>query len=127
MQGTWTVYENAQPVGICTAAEEGLYCRLDCRCRPAGTGLSDLILTCGTEQRALGILAPENGAFTLHTRVAARRLPAGEPEFSLRPRGCGSWYPLKKGGKVSCLQLLERAVFRRRNGSPGLEIRQENG
>lgn len=129
MEGTWTIYQDGQAVGTGRIRREGLYLCFDCRCQPKTKDLTEVHLQLGTQSLNLGVLVPEGGAFVLRTRVAARRLPQGQPELMLIPRQDRQekWTPLVPGMRVSCLPELENARFVRRGGTPGLVFENSSG
>lgn len=119
MEGTWKIYQGDQAVGVCTVAREGLYYRITARCEGL-TGRYRLFW--GEED--LGLLVPEQGALTMQTRRSSKHFPAGEPHFSLKKKQeKGRFVPLSPKEPFSYLQELERAVFTRRDGQPGLLLR----
>ena len=129
MEGTWNIYQEGRTVGECRGRTEGLYCCFDCICHPASRAVAVLYLRTEEDEYRLGIPVPEGDGFRLRTRVAARKLPAGEPGFFLETGESRPpvWVTLRPGEKLCCLSRLEQARFVRRNQVPGLEFPRETG
>lgn len=81
MNGSFEVKKNGQVIGTAELRQQGLYCHVRCRCRLEGTGMQRLSLGVGKRVIDLGILVPMSGEFGMDTRIAAKRIPEGTPEF----------------------------------------------
>lgn len=69
------VYEQGRAAGTLTITREGLYHRIEAVCRPRQTCILRLYVWNGAQCRCLGVLCPEDGAFTLRKRRSAAELP----------------------------------------------------
>lgn len=81
MNGSFEVKKNGKVIGTAEIGQQGLYCHIRCRCRLEGTGMQRLSMAVGKRVIDLGILVPMSGEFGMDTRIAAKRLPEGIPEF----------------------------------------------
>lgn len=81
MNGSFEVKKNGQVIGTAELRQQGLYCHVRCRCCLEGTGMQRLSLGVGKRVIDLGILVPMSGEFGMDTRIAAKRIPEGTPEF----------------------------------------------
>ena len=86
MDGCYEVRFGNQTMGTAEIRRQGLYYRISCICRLSGDVVCRLRVTCGNTYQDLGILVPVDGGFGLVTRIPAKRLGAGMPEFTLIPK-----------------------------------------
>ena len=123
MEGTWKVYLDGQVVGSCALEHRGLYCEIACRCSHVAEGICRLMLHCGEEELDLGVLIPGSGGFVLERRIPVKRLPKGQPRFSVvaqQRREEGTFVPVHMGEAFEYLSKLENARLARRDGEVGL-------
>ncbi len=81
----------AGQVGVVRLEREGLYCRVQAKCRDLGPGVHRLWGIYGTESRPLGVFCPEDGDLALERRLSARQL--GSPEAFVAGRALRGWRP----------------------------------
>lgn len=86
MDGSYEVHFGKRTVGNVTVQRQGLYYRFSCVCELSGDVLCRLQVTCGSTHLDLGILVPVGKGFGLDTRVPAKQLRHGKPEFTLVPK-----------------------------------------
>lgn len=86
MEGTYEVTSAGQAVGTVMVSRQGLYCHFACRCHLTGEIMFRLILKQEGQSYDLGILIPRDGCFGLDTRLAAKTLGEGIPQFFLKPK-----------------------------------------
>lgn len=86
MDGNYDVIRDGKVIGVAVLQRQGLYFRIRCRCRLEGSAVQRLTLCVGDWETDLGVLVPMAGEFGLDTRIVAKRLPSGEPEFLVGKR-----------------------------------------
>lgn len=114
MDGRYDVTWNGQTVGTVEVKQEGLYCRITCRCRMVDTQIHRLY----ADGENIGVLAPKNGELMLEAKVAAKRMKSG-CTFSLDEKQ-GNFIPIRPGEKFPCLDKLRHGGLIISNGEPGL-------
>lgn len=129
MEGTWDVFCNGERAGTCTVEAQGLYSRFRCRCVLPDGQIRCLVMRIGTFEQNLGVLAPAEGeTFSVETRLASARIPAGEPAFGVRLRReklAGQYTPVCPEEPYAYLARLGEAYLVRRDGKPGLMLPRE--
>lgn len=118
-----------QPIGRATVERDGLYYRFDCRCSLSGEVMYRLTARCGEKTESLGIPVPQNGAFTLRTRIPAKRLGEGEIRLLAVPKHDaleGKFIPLSPEEPFRYLQRLQNAFLQTRDGKVGVVIRDSH-
>lgn len=103
-------------VGQVEVKQEGLYCRLSCRCRVADGQIHRLYA--GGEK--IGVLIPDGGELVLETKVAVKRLKEG-CTFSL-DENRGQFIPIRSGEAFDHLGKLRLAKLSFRDGKPGVYL-----
>lgn len=125
MTECYDVFLGHQTVGKVYADRQGLYYRFRCRCHVAGGTICALAVRCADAQIHLGIPVPAGDAFTLETRIAAKRFPEGEFRFVLLPRHGelkGKFIPLSPQEPFAYISKLKDAYLEKRDGSIGIVI-----
>lgn len=129
MEGKYDVTLNGSTVGQVQVIREGLYYRFVCRC-----SLSDdvckLMVSTGNRQEKLGILVPSEDGFQLETKLPAKRLGEGKPEFFVvpnRPVLSGKFVPIYPEEPFSYIEKLKDAYLSRQNGQLGIFIQEKAG
>lgn len=126
MEGKYDVFLDGRAVGQARVERQGLYYRVFCRCGLAPGEICRVTAVCGGKSHDLGILAPENGAFTRTARVPVRRLGEGTLLFRAErahpAAPSGRFYPVRPGEPFPALSMLERGRFERREGQAGVFI-----
>lgn len=126
MEGCYGVHFGNQLAGKVTVQRQGLYYRFSCRCRMTGETVCRLRVVCGDKQENLGILVPMDGGFGLDTKLPAKRLGEGQPEFTLIPkheRSGGTFVPIYPEEPFAYIARLKDAYLVRKNGSVGILIK----
>ena len=127
MEGNYCVTFGQAEVGNVQVRREGLYWRFCCRCRITGDVVCRLVVQCGNSRESLGIVVPDGDVFHLDTRLPAKKLEQGIPQFVLIPRhevGEGTFVPLKPEEPFAYIAKLKDAYFTRRYGQAGVMIRE---
>lgn len=116
MEGKFEVTLDGQTVGTVAVKQEGLYCRVSCRCHVPEGEIHRLYA--GGEK--IGVLVPEGDMLALETKVAAKRLISG-CAFTLDGNR-EKFIPICPGETFPRLDRLRggRLVFR--DGRPGLMV-----
>ena len=117
MVGKYEVTLDGQAVGTAELSREGLYYRIRCRCRLKENQLYRLY----ADGEKVGVLAPENGEWTLITKVSAKRLRQG-CVFSL-DENREQFFPFRPGEVFDHLDKLRRGHLGFREGEPGLILK----
>lgn len=121
----YDIFLGGQSVGSCAIERQGLYYCFDCRCYLTGEVVYRLTVRCGENTENLGIPVPQNGVFTLRTRIPVKKL--GEGEFSIRAVPKHSelgekFVPISPEEPFRYLRRLEDAVLQVRDGKVGIVI-----
>lgn len=125
MEGNYAVTFGQATVGKVQVQKQGLYYRFICRCQISGDVVCRLAVRCGGKQESLGIVVPVGDGFGLDTKIPAKRLGEGEPEFLLVPRhelAMGTFVPICPEEPFAYIARLKDAYFERRYGQAGVVI-----
>ncbi len=125
MEGNYAVRLGTDRIGKVNVQRKGLYYQFACRCRLSGTGVFRLRISCGGKQEDLGILVPIEDGFGLDTKIPAKRLGEGEPEFTLIPKHemrQGKFIPIYPEEPFAYISKLKQAFLIRKNGQMGIQI-----
>lgn len=128
MTGTYDILLGGQPVGEASVTQQGLYLCFDCRCRISGEVMYKLTVTCGGHTESLGLLIPSGKDFALSTRIPAKRLGQGTPEFRAVPRHSemkGKFIPVYPDEPFSYISRLHTAFLEKRGGQLGVVISED--
>lgn len=112
-----------QAVGKAAVSRRGLYYHFDCRCNFSGEVMYRIQVRCGEKTEDLGILVPENGEFTLKTKVPVKKLGETELEFQAVPKRVhldGKFIPLSPEEPFQYLKRLQNGILEVRNGEVGV-------
>lgn len=127
MEGNFTAAFGGKDVGKVQVKKEGLYYRFYCRCQLSGDVVCRLMVSCGGKQESLGVLIPMGDCFGLETKLAAKRLGEGEPEFRVVPNKVvmpGKFIPLKPEEPFTYIERLKDAYLARQEGQIGVIIKE---
>lgn len=130
MEGDYAVYFGNQQTGKVQVQRQGLYYRFFCRCSLSGGVVCRLNMVCGGKQENLGVVVPVGEGFGLDTRIPAKRLGEGEPEFFLVPRhdrGDGTFVPLRPEEPFAYIRRLKEAYLACHEGQLGVMLPPEPG
>lgn len=126
MDGTWTVYWEDKPVGTCRMEQQGLYCRIRCRCSRISDEIWRLLFCGNGETLDLGILVPVDGGFGLDRKLPLKNLPSGEPAFLISRQQHmedGKFIPVHSDKPFEYLSKIANMRFCRRNGEAGVLLK----
>ncbi len=121
----YDVILGSESIGKAQVEKEGLYYRISCRCRLSGEVAYKVHALCGEKCEDLGLLVPQNGAFTLTTRLPIKRLGEGQLQFKAVPRHPkteGKFVPISADEPFSYLSRLENAYMQIRDGRIGVVL-----
>lgn len=127
MEGNYELRFGGQTVGKVQVIREGLYCRFICRCRLPGDVISRVVARCGEREESLGVLVPMGDGFGLETKLPAKRLGEGRPEFMVvpnRPVLAGKFVPIKPEEPFSYIERLKDAYLARQGEQVGAVLRE---
>ena len=116
MEGNFEVTYRGQTVGTVEVKQEGLYCRLSCRCRMSDRAVHRLYAS----GERIGVLIPDRGDLVLETRAVAKRLKPG-CNFTL-DQNTNTFIPIRPGEAFPHLDKLRSGRLGFREGIPGLII-----
>ena len=125
MVGDYEVCFGKKPCGKVQVERQGLYYRFFCRCQLGTEVMCRLTVSCGGKQEDLGILVPVGDGFGLDTRIPAKRLGKGTPEFSLRAKqgsAEGTFVPIYPEEPFSYLSRLKESYLVYKNGQAGILV-----
>lgn len=126
LEGSYVVYFGKKQVGKVSVQRQGLYYRFSCRCCITGSTVCRLKVQCGGIQENLGILVPVDGGFGLDTRIPAKRMREGVPEFLLVPNHdspAGTFVSIYPEEPFSYISRLKNAFLERKNGEIGIVLK----
>lgn len=121
MQERQEVFFEGRPVGTVELTRDGLYYRLECRCRMPGQEIRRLY----ADGARIGVMIPEAGELVLKTKVAAKRLKPG-CRFSLEENG-EEFIPIRPGEPFCRLDKVRMGKLAFREGEPGLFLEKVYG
>ncbi len=127
MEGIYDVYLGQDRVGSAQVERQGLYLRFRCRCA-LSSDVSRIQVSCGGRTESLGVLLPMGGAFGLDTRLPAKRLGEGEPEFRVipdKPMLRGRFIPIRPEEPFAYIARLKDAYLAMHQGQIGAMLRPE--
>ncbi len=122
---TYPILRGGETIGQAQVEKRGLYYYYTCRCDLSAEVVYRLTVSCGEKCENLGIPVPEGGEFVLMTRLPVSKLGEGEPVIRAVPKHGpleGKFIPIRPQEPFAYLRQLEKAVFEKRNGQPGILI-----
>ena len=125
MDGSYKVHFGKRTVGNVTVQRQGLYYRFSCVCELSGDVLCRLQVTCGSTHLDLGILVPVGKGFGLDTRVPAKQLSYGKPEFTLVPKQTAVselFVPVYPEEPFAYISRLKKGYLARKDGKLGIVL-----
>ena len=126
LEGNYELKFGGQTVGRVQVQKQGLYYAFTCRCRMPGEVISRVMVRCGDRETGLGILVPMGDGFGLDTKIAAKKLGQGSPEFSVvpnRPQLTQKFIPIKPEEPFSYIERLKEAYLARQGEQVGAVLR----
>ena len=127
MEGVFDITLGGRPVGQAVMFRQGLYWHFDCRCRLSGQVVCRITVSCGGKTENLGIPVPQGKEFVLRTRLPAKKLGEGVPEFRIVPKHSTlpeNWVPVRPEEPFAYLNRLQDAFLEIRDGQTGVSFRQ---
>ena len=124
---TYSILRGGEPIGQACVEKKGLYYYFSCRCDLSGEVIYRLTVSCGEKCENLGVPVPEGNTFVLNTRIPANKLGHGQMTLRAVPkhgRLDGKFIPISPNEPFEYLRKLENAVFEKRNGQPGIVLRE---
>lgn len=125
LQKTYCINLHDKPVGEAHMTPQGLYYNISCICDLDKNQIYEVIL-CGKDiKQNLGILAPENGRFTLVKKIPAKRLIDSEVSFCVVKRSKQDVYDfisVYEGSPFVYIDRLQDAFLSRKDGAVGICI-----
>lgn len=124
---TYPILRGGETIGQASVEKKGLYYYFSCRCCLSGEVIYRLMASCGENRENLGIPVPEGDTFVLNTRIPVNKLGQGDLAIQAVPRHGkldGKFIPISPDEPFNYLRQLEKAVFEKRNGQPGIVLRE---
>lgn len=121
--GTYPILRGGETIGQASVEKKGLYYYFFCSCDLSGEVIYRLMVSCGDRSESLGVPVPEGDAFVLNTRIPVNRLGQGEITIRAVPKHGqleGTFIPISPDEPFEYLRQLEKAVYEKRNGQPGI-------
>ena len=119
----YPVFLNKKCVGNAAVRQEGLYCRILCRCDIFADGFVRLYVSDGETTRNLGILVPDGESFVVDTRIRAMDMKKDNLSFWVSQREREEIFiPIDPHEEFTCLDKLRQARFEIRNGVCGIVV-----
>ena len=127
MDGIYEVYLGKEAAGKVEVRQQGLYCRILCRCRIPGEQVYRLFAVSGDHRENLGVVVPEEDGFVLDKKIPAKRLGNGPLRFILST-GAGSlkgkFIPICPEEPFAYIDRLKNAFLESENGKIGIRIKE---
>ena len=123
---TYPILRGGESIGQACVEKKGLYYHFSCRCDLSGEVIYRLTASCGEKCENLGVPVPDGGEFMLTTLIPVSRLGQGEITVRAVPKHGkleGKFIPISPDEPFNYLRQLENAVFEKRNGQPGILLR----
>jgi len=127
LEGNYGVYFGNQPAGKVQVLRQGLYYRFICRCKLTGDVMCRLCVSCDGRRESLGVVIPMDGGFGLDTKLPAKRLGEGKPEFTLIPKHDlpkGRFVPIYPEEPFAYIERLKESYLARKDGQVGVLLRE---
>ena len=110
-------------IGTVDIQKNGLYYRVNCRCRLSGHIVYCLVATSDTGKVNLGILVPENGFFCLRTSLPVKKLSVQNLKFTVEPKHLQEdqlFVPIRAEEPFLYLERLHNAYLRTKGMQTGV-------
>jgi hypothetical protein len=124
---TYPIFRGGEIIGQACAEKKGLYYYFSCRCDLSGEVIYRLTVSCGEKCENLGVPVPDGKNFALNTRIPVNKLGEGDMTVRAVPKhGApeGKFIPISPDEPFAYLRQLEKAVFEKRNGQPGIVLKE---
>lgn len=125
--GTYPILRGGETIGHAVVERKGLYYHFSCRCDLSGEVIYRLTVSCGDRSENLGIPVPGENGFVLNTRLPVNKLGQGEMTLRAVPKHSalgGKFIPVSPDEPFAYLRQIEKAVYEKRNGQPGIVLRE---
>ena len=122
---TYPILRGGETIGQASVEKKGLYYYFSCRCSLSGEVIYRLVASCGEKRENLGVPVPEGETFVLNTRIPVNKLGQGTVTIQAVPKHGsldGKFIPISPDEPFEYLRQLEKAVFEKRNGQPGIVL-----
>lgn len=113
------VYYLGETVGKATLKRDGLYCRIQCRCKKLD-GMIRLVAKCEKGDTVIGVCIPQGDVLVLEKSIPAKQLENCYFELVGDAERPGCFAPLEGPLPTECLRSLEKTRLVDRNGIKGL-------
>ncbi len=103
--------------------QEGLYWKIQCRCKLSGEVIYKVHMNSGNRSVDLGVLVPGRECFEIDTRIPVKRIGTGDFSFQALPRNSnptGKFVPIYPDEPFAYIQSLQKAYLQVRNGQVGV-------
>lgn len=124
---TYPILRGGETIGQACVEKKGLYYHFSCRCDLSGEVIYRLTASCGEKYENLGVPVPDSENFVLSTRIPVNKLGQGDMTVRAVPKHSsleGKFIPISPDEPFEYLRKLEKAVFEKRNGQPGIVLRE---
>ncbi len=120
----YDVMLGGESVGTVQVTREGLYSRIEARCKLTGQVMYKLFVA-GEQELDLGIFVPEGSEFWVRTKIATKHLPKmlhfeARPK---RPERTDLFVPLSPEEPFDYIKRLESAYLEKRKGIFGVILK----
>ena len=128
LEGIYKVYLGSIPVGKVQLIRQGLYYRIQCRCRIEGNLVYKLYAVIGNKRENLGVVIPDGDGFSLEKRIPVKRLGEEGADFILSTGAGlerGIFVPICPEEPFQYIERLKDAFLETENGRLGIRIQQK--
>lgn len=128
MEHSYSVTVQGKQAGKVLVRRQGLYYHFSCMCRLQQNAMYRLMVHCGSTRESLGILVPQDGSFTLNTRLPVKRIGEGEMSFTLVPRRSEKttvFVPICPEEPFAYISRLKSSFLVYQDGQPGICIEKK--
>ena len=125
--GTYPILRGGETIGQASVEKKGLYYHFSCCCNLSGEVIYRITVSCGEKCENLGVPVPDGENFVLNTRIPVNKLGQGQMTLRAVPKHNsleGKFIPISPDEPFDYLRQLEKAVFEKRNGQPGIVLRE---
>ena len=127
MDGFYEVIYGNAAVGKVSLKQQGLYCRIVCRCRIPKDQICRLYVLTESGRENLGVLVPEGDGFILDRKIPVKRLVGAKLQFVLSS-GLGNldgeFIPIKPEEPFLYIERLQDAFLELQQGALGVRIKE---
>ncbi len=126
MVGKHPIYYNYKIVGNAEITKTGMFYLIACACNLPMNEQYRIQLFCNDLKKDLGLCVPSEKGIGLKVRLPMKHFTGDNLQFYVScEEARDNWYPVSENTECECICQLSNAVFRIKNGQPGLLIQSQ--